>query len=375
VNRRKRLMKIKEKPEDFIVEEITPDGQLLEVGQPVKWKGGKGDYLVLVLEKKNWNTMGALKELSKRLHVSRKRLSFAGTKDRRAVTTQRVSVYGVSEQQLQNVGCVKDLDLRPLEYSEKPVKLGDLSGNRFTITLKELKKLKKPGEIPNFFGPQRFGEARPITHLVGRAIVNEQYAKAVETYLWKSFPEEPKREREARKKLSREKDFQQALSFFPKHLKYERTLLSSLAKNPKDYVGALNCLPRKLLLLFVHAYQSFLFNQVLEERLNKGWGLKPVKGDLLEDGVPTAPLYGFESELASGEPGEIEERVLEREWLSLKDFEIHGMPFLSSPGMRRKISFQVRDFEVLEQNKSQAKIRFSLPPGVYATTALDYLAE
>ncbi|MFC2174634.1 tRNA pseudouridine(13) synthase TruD [archaeon] len=356
-------MRIKDTPQDFVVEEITSSGEVLEVGKEYPFSGGDGENLVFVLEKTNWGTMGAMKELGKRLHCSEKRLGFAGTKDRRAVTAQRCSAWNVKKEELDKIS-IKDIALKPLHYGER-VGLGDLQGNRFTITVRDFSgKGKMPDKIPNSFGPQRFGGQRQITHLVGKAIVNGQFHDAVDTYLFGTMDGDPNQE--VREKCKG--DYALAIKEFPMHLTYERSILGHLAKSSSDYVGALRALPRKLLVMFVHAYQSELFNKVLNKR-----GLEKMDGDLLEGGVPTGPLFGTNCPLASGEAGEIERGVLESEWLELKDFEVHGMPDLTSEGMRRKLWVEVTDFEVLEKGSDWIKVRFSLPKGSYATTALDYL--
>ena len=359
-------MKLKDTPQDFIVEEITPSGEVLGVGGERSFSGGDGEHLVFSLEKTNWDTMGAVRELAKRLHCSEKRIGFAGTKDRRAVTAQRMSAWKVRKEELEKLS-IKDITIRPMEYGSR-VGLGDLWGNRFTIVVRGFSgKGKMPARIPNFFGPQRFGEARPVTHLVGKAIVNGQFHDAVDTYLFKTMGTDPMRA--VREECAG--DYRMALQEFPMHLKYERSILGALAKSPTDYVGALRALPRKLLVMFVHAYQSELFNKVLEERV--GRGLFGLEGDILEGGVPTGPLFGTECPLAGGEAGEIERSVLEGEWLGLKDFEIHGMPDLTSKGMRRRLWVEPKGFGVLERGRDWIKIRFSLPKGCYATTALNYL--
>ncbi|MCD4739851.1 tRNA pseudouridine(13) synthase TruD [archaeon] len=364
-------MRIKEQPEDFIVEEITPKGHILEVDKELKWVNSKGEYLVFALQKKNWNTMSAINEIALRAHVSKKRFEFAGTKDRRAITIQRASARNLKKEHLERIK-IKDIKLTPLMYSDKPVNLGNLSGNRFTLLVKDIDKMKSPKEkIPNFFGVQRFGERRPITHLVGKALVNEQYKLAVEIYLWENFNTESPEEQEARKRLAKEKDYEQALKYYPKHLKYERTLLGQLAKSPENFVGALNTLPRKLVLMFVHAYQSYLFNKVLQKRLELGFD--PMEGDILDGNVPTGPLYGFESKLAEGKQGEIEQETLSSEWLELKDFQLHGMPYLSTRGLRRPLYIELEDFKVLEKGSDWVRVRFSLSKGVYATTVLEFL--
>lgn len=365
-------MKIKEICEDFLVEEVTPSGEILEIGKEYSFMSGAGENLIFVVEKKNWNSIDVAKLIAKRLRISQKRVDFAGTKDRRAVTTQRMSVFGIKKEDLSELK-IKDVKLTPLTYGDR-VQLGDLQGNKFTIKITDISVgIKAPEKVPNFFGVQRFGTLRPITHIVGKYIVNEQFQKAVEAYLWMSSGKESEEVDAARKRLEEEQDLVTALKYFPKQLTYERTLLGSLAANSNDYMGALRKLPKKLALLFVHAYQSDLFNKVLHERLKLG--LDPLEGDILEKGVPTGPIFGYEMELATGKEGEIEESVLGAEWLSLQDFKCNGMPELSSKGMRRPLYVVPEQFKILEKKSSEVTIQFILPKNCYATTVVDFITR
>ncbi len=369
-------MQVKKTPQDFIVEEITPDGLVLEIGRTWEFSGGSGEHLICVLEKINWDTNRAIKAIAKRLHVSPKRIGFAGTKDKRAWTTQRISIWGLSPNDLEKVK-LKDIRLIPIEFSNDRINLGDLWGNRFTITIrdispKDLEKFSLPREfkIPNFFGIQRFGEKRPVTHLVGKALVLGDVELAVKTYLAWPGPGEREETREARERLSQNWDWKEALNYFPKHLSYERTLLDHLAKNPRDYANALRKLPRNLLKMFVHAYQSYLFNEYLKKRLGE-LGLDPVDGDIVENGTPMGPLFGYELELAKGKPGDLERKILEEEEIELESFKIKQIPEASSKGSRRPVYAWVREYEILDSGEDWIKIRFKLERGVYATTVLD----
>ncbi len=365
---------IKKEPEDFVVEEITPSGRVLEAGAEEEFKESSGEYLIFVLEKKKWTTTKALKELKKRLGVSRKRLSYAGTKDKQAITTQRASAWNISKEQLGTLG-VKDITLKPLKKSDKEVTLGDLKGNRFTVKATGVQEIFEKDFYPNYFGEQRFGNRRPLTHLVGKKIVRERFEDAVWMYLTKTFEDRKKTESQkaidARNRLAEERDVEAALDYFPKYLDLERTLLGHLNHDENDFVGALRKLPRNLCLLFVHAYQSYLFNKVLRKRLKKG--MEEKEGDILRDDVPTGALFGYECELAGGVQGEIEESVLEEEWVDLNDFRIHGVPELSSRGERRKLFLELSDLKVLEELGNGFVVRFSLGKGCYATVVLDLL--
>ena len=345
---------IKREPEDFMVEEITPEKNVLEIGKKYKFKEGQGDQLICVLQKRNWDTNLAISEIANRLFVSRKRIGFAGTKDKRAVTTQRISLW-----RIKNVDklFIKDMILTPLEESDERIELGDLWGNRFTIKVYTKKKPKATKKVPNFFGVQRFGETRPITHLVGKQIVLGDFEGAVKMYLVKVFPRESKEAKEARRKLAKKWDYEEALKRYPMGLRFERTLLGHLAQNENDYIGALRKLPKFLKMMFVHAYQSYLFNEFLKEVIKKKKKYK------------TGPLFGFESKIEN----KLEEAVLKREKMGLNDFFIRSMPEMSSRGETRKLFIDLKDFKVMEKGKGYYVVRFSLPKGCYATTVIDYL--
>jgi tRNA pseudouridine13 synthase len=164
--------------------------------------------------------------------------------------------------------------------------------------------------------------------------------------------------------------------------RFERSLIHHLCKYPKDFAGAWRKMPKNLRFMFTHAFQSFLFNQVIEERLKQGFGLEAVECDILEDNLPTGPLYGFESKLASGKPGEIEKKVLAKEGFGLSDFKIKVIPELSSKGMRKKIVLFPQDLKLLgiapdefNEGKLKATVSFALEKGAYATVVLKELTK
>ncbi len=350
------MYEIKREPKDFLVEEITPDEEVLEAGKKYKFKKSSGDQLICVLEKENWDTNLALKTIARRLHTSPKRIGFAGTKDKRAITTQRISMWKIKE----NVSelRISGMALKPLEYSDKRIELGDLWGNRFTIKVYTDKKLGKiPKKIPNYFGSQRFGSGRSITHLVGKEILKGNLERAVKIYLAESSSQESEDTRNARERLSKDWDYKEALNYFPYGMRFERTLLGHLSQYPNDYVGALRRLPKFLKIMFTHSYQSYLFNEFVKECVKKKRKFK------------TGPLYGFESKLNNA----LERAILKKAKMKLSDFHVRSMPEMSSKGDRRPIYVELNDFKVIKNGKSFIEVRFSLPKGCYATTVIDYL--
>lgn len=366
--------RIKQIPEDFIVEEINPEGNILEIGKSGNFTREQisGEYLHFTLQKRNWDNILAIKEISKRLGISYKRFGFAGTKDKRALTIQRISVRDVSGENLKKVN-INDITIGNFEYGNEGINLGDLWGNRFAITIRDLKcdreilevRIKAimgeiaPG-VPNFFGVQRFGTTRPITHLVGKEILGGNFENAVMIYLIKNFEEETEETRKAREFLRETNDFKEGLKIFPKYLSYELAILNHLVKKPTDFVGALRKLPKKLRWMFVHAYQGFIFNKALSDYISRGIIVEKL------------PLVGYETGI-----DEITNEILDDEKITMEDFKISAMPELSSKGIYRDCFVEVRDFKILnisddELNTGKKKIilQFSLSKGNYATTVV-----
>ena len=272
--------RLRSSPEDFGVEECSVP------------PSGSGPYLVVQLTKRDWELQHAVKEIAKRLGISHRRIGWAGTKDRRAVTTQLISIYGIAPDDLARVQ-LKDIRLEPVGTSASALSLGQLAGNRFSIWIRgctpdaladrvaAVTEAARQG-LPNYVGYQRFGIVRPVTHLVGDRILAGDYEAAVLAYVGMPFPAESEEIRAARQDYATTGDAARALRDFPRHLSYERAMLHHLAVHPSDHAGALRILPPKLLSIFVSAFQSYLFNCGLSNRMAAGHALdEPVPGDLL----------------------------------------------------------------------------------------------
>ncbi|MDD4306778.1 MAG: tRNA pseudouridine(13) synthase TruD [Methanosarcina sp.] len=401
---------LRQEVEDFIVKEITN-----------REEGKEGKYLILELTKRNWDTHHLTRTLARTLQISQKRINVAGTKDRRALTTQKISIFDIDASEIEKIR-LKDIELKVLGRSRKSVELGDLWGNDFIITIRNIdyspeetnKLLEKTTNeilaqsgVPNFFGVQRFGSIRPVTHLVGKAIVEGDFEKAALLYIAEPFPDEPEETKEVRQFVKETRDFKEGLKTYPLYLGHERAMMNHLIANPYDFAGAFLVLPKNLYRMFVHGYQSYIYNMILCRRIENGLLLNlAVEGDIVcfknEFGLPdsskteeveadtvtamnrlikrnrafiTAPLPGYNTEFASGIPGEIEQAVLEELKVPLKGFNIEKIPEMSSKGIRREILLQVEPkFEVgedeLNPGKSKAILEFMLPKGSYATTVL-----
>lgn len=358
---------IKEQVDDFVVKELASHDT-----------GEEGDHLIVKLRKQNMTTMDAIDKLSKMLHISRNRIGYAGNKDKRAVTEQYISIQGVNKEEVRNV-YTDEFDLEVVGKDGK-IGLGNLKANRFNITIRDLKlpaedikgrtnKIVEQldGKMPNYFGPQRFGSSRPITHQVGRLILQGGYEEAVWTYIAKPYDDEYKSIRKVREELWETREVEGAAERFPEKFRYEKTLLYHLTKNPEDYQGAIKRLPEGLQTLFVHAYQSWIFNRTLSKLLEEDW----------YDEEYEIPLVGYKTEFNDSKPDQVMQEVMEEEGIERDDFRTPDIPELRSEGSLRRAFADFRNFNIaaveeddLNMAKHKMRVRFDLPKGCYATTFL-----
>jgi tRNA pseudouridine13 synthase len=375
--------RIRERLEDFVVEEI-----------PLYEPSGVGEHLYLRVRKAGISTHEAVHRVARAAGVPGSAIGYAGLKDARAIAVQTLSVAGVRDEP-----ALDDPDVSIVSAKRHGNKLrpGHLAGNRFSIRIRDvgpeaaeraaavLSILSDRG-VPNRFGPQRFG-SKGDADLVGRALVRGDAAAAVEHLLGTPGPHpETGRLAEARS-LYREGDLAGAERAFPRSFRAERQVLGALRRGQAPD-RAIRRLPKAVRKLVIAAWQSRLFNRLLDSRIETlgtleagdlAWlhdrgavfsvldpGAEQPRADRFEIS-PSGPIYGRKSKLASGEPGRRERELLEAEGIALRDF---GAPGVRMEGERRPFRVPLGDPQVRAEGEDVVLVSFSLPRGSFATAVL-----
>ncbi|WP_163328670.1 tRNA pseudouridine(13) synthase TruD [Desulfurobacterium thermolithotrophum] len=383
--------KIKREPKDFIVEEI-----------PILEPKEEGKYYFVKLKKSNVSTLEALRVISRLLKIPLKEVGFAGLKDRYAITEQYLTVpinYQIEKkcfklvnnrwEEVNSVNFEKEMGfcLEVLGYVEKSLSLGDLKGNRFIITVKNFEKnmrerfyknleLVKSYGFPNYFGEQRFGSVKSRDDFVLRYLLKGDFDGALRSYFFgKSSVDYWGDWRKLYKTLS------------PALEEYEKDLIRGLMRG-LTAEKAFRILPKNVRLMFNFAFQSFLWNEYLREYIEAKYPFERVpfinnwklsyytqvydidylrKLEILYTGHQFSPVDETLKKIIKKVQQKYE---IKKEWF---DKEVGGMRVMTD-GLRKAVVFP-EELKILEKTKRTIKLKFSLPPGSYATVLLRFLLK
>ncbi len=314
--------------EDFVVKEIPlPDIRRKFIKSKKGLKRVSGPWTLALIRKKGWNTTDLQKAMAKKLCIPKKHITFAGNKDKNAVTEQWFSIKAkldnIKKLELKNVDI---LEMRPFN---KRLFLGDLLGNEFVIRLclkkkvdikkieKNIKIIKKLG-LPNYFGPQRFSKQN---HIIGY-------------YL----------------------------------LKDRKKALKMINKSCRRSYKELGQVPKELLKLYVHALQSWIFN----ETINKWLDCRS------RACYKEISIVGWKTIFSKNETSSIIKEVMKSIDLDCHDFKNSHIRIICPRGGKRKMFIKVSDinYKLAEsRNHTKLALNFKLPKGSYATVLLGQITK
>lgn len=391
--------RIKERPGDFIVEEL-----------PLYEPSGEGEHLYLRIVKEGMSHHELVDVLCAHFGVDAQAIGTAGMKDRQAVTGQTVSVHLPRRPELRSIQEPRIQVVWATWHGNK-LRRGHLAGNRFSIRVRGVEPFRAPAAwraireleargVPNGFGPQRFG-MRSNNHLLGGMLLGARHDELLRELCGAGGSAFHGSEREARSLFDAGR-FEESARAWPRGLDAERAATRSLARGgtARDAVRAV---PRPIQELWTDAWQSAVFNRVLDARIAAGTFDRVLPGDVASKHVngarftvdeaamaeqgdasidararrleisATGPLPGCETPLASGEPGAIERAAIaECGGEALVAAGGPGSP-RKPPGDRRPLRISLRNPEMesgFDEHGPYVRVAFDLPAGAYATVAL-----
>lgn len=376
---------IKESPEDFLVEEI-----------PSYFPCGSGEHVYLTIEKRGMTTLEAIRRVARELRVPERDIGYAGMKDSVGVTRQTISLQRIRPEDVAG----REFDgikiLSATRHTNK-LKLGHLKGNRFRIVVRDVSAaaaenvpvilaiLTERG-VPNYFGFQRYG-VQGNSHLIGAAMLQRDWQGAVDRLMGDP---EAVRDDEWRAAIAayQQGDLVGTLRLMPRHCRSERDVLQRLVSRPEAWERAFGVVHPRLKKLYLSAYQSYLFDKVVERRLTEIDAL--LSGDLawkhvngacflvedVEAELPRAalfeisasgPMFGSKMTMPGGAVLELEQQILSHEDIHPEDFDLGSG--LRMEGERRPLRVPLGD-PLFRVEQGSLVLEFSLPKGSYATSVV-----
>lgn len=389
---------IKQRPEDFLVDEI-----------PAYEPCGSGEHIYLLIQKRNLSTLELIRILAQHFGVSPTDVGYAGLKDKHAITRQVISIRATGKK-IEDFPMIQDERISVLwsDYHNNKLRPGHLKGNRFSIRIRNVKipdvlhakrvldRLERTG-VPNRFGTQRFGLLQN-NHLIGRAMIARDFPRVLDELLAPSAAY-PAQNTDARALYAQGK-YADAISLYPRTARAETFALRMLARGekPSKIVYAIDPTVGRFM---ISAFQSAIYNAVLDERLADGSFAAILPGDLafkhengsifsIDDATfadpgtadraakleisPTGPMWQGRMMRTSGERDALELRALERLGITLAQIEdfTKKAPQLIE-GSRRPLRVPLIDPDVeggVDEHGAYVRVAFELPRGCFATAVL-----
>ncbi|HLF54594.1 MAG TPA: tRNA pseudouridine(13) synthase TruD [Candidatus Nanoarchaeia archaeon] len=378
-------MKLRQKPDDFIVEEIPSK----------EWKKS-GKYAVYSVSKVGMTTFAAEKVLATHCNVSFRKIGFAGLKDAHARTAQYFSI----ETDKPDCGNFKEQHVNSelVGFLDEQLRTGDLKGNKFIITVRDLKKFKLDKEqveqgVPNYFDSQRFGSLKGVKGFIAKDVLKGDYESAVKKIITATTRHQKAKIRATRRFISSNWGNWPACLDQVEKAGLQRTVegnvVSHLSEFPTDFKSAFKKTFKGIREIFFSAYQSYIWNEcikrVVRQNSKEVFSVEYEAGKLVfpRKWNPDSKLAAFPSispEIKTSEENmKIINEVLKQEGMQLSDFSTDEHIFVQRERevLLKSESLVVSEPEAddLNEHKKKVTVSFSLPKGSYATIILKVLFE
>ncbi len=396
--------RIKDRPEDFLVEEL-----------PAYEPCGQGEHLYLFVEKRNTSTMEMVRQIARHFGVPKGAVGYAGLKDKLAVSRQLVSVH-LPGKTGADFGAFEHERIHVLwhEMHTNKLRQGHLAANRFMIRIRgvdasrallahrAVQRLAAVG-VPNRAGQQRFGHMAN-NHVIGRALLMGDYQTVLDELLGPS-PRLPGVQPEARA-LYAQGMYEDAFAAFGRSANTERNVLRAMIRQPDKLHRAVYAIEPMQQRYYITAFQSAVFNAVLNRRLREGGIQSLVEGDLAwkhDNGAvfavdgptladpataqrlaglqisPSGPMWGVEMTRALGRTDEMEVQALAATGVTPEHLAAYRTRTRDAvPGKRRPLRVPLMYPDVdggIDEHGHYIRCVFELPPGAFATVVLQEIMK
>ena len=391
-------MKVKQTPADFIVREVSNY-------IPSK----EGTHAVYRLSKTSVGTIEAINLILQLWDIRRPLLSTGALKDRHAQTEQMISISNGPRKNLQH----HSIALKYLGQSEAPIRPDSFSANHFTITLRDLsqadtekiaeriKEINQSG-VANYFDEQRFGSVRAGNEFPAKLLIKCDCESALKIVLTATSKEDSGVVRKTRQTIAENwGDWKKCLKLLGHSA--DRRIFDYLITHPCYFRQAFEMMNPNLILLFLHSYQSFIWNNGLAQLILKYLGTTDKQsGDIikapyllgefifyqsLEDDVLKAlkelsiPFMTHKTVFPDETISAIFSEILKEEGIAQNDFRIHGMAkTYFRKGERKAIIFpetlsikSIENDELAKSKRLKVTMELQLPRGAYATIIIKRL--
>ena len=360
---------IRNQKDDFNVSELITEKSSSRICS-------ESGFAVYKLQKNGIDTTHALDEIFRKHGV---RLKSLGLKDASAITEQFVFTTYKTDKHIE-INEAK-YNLKKVGFTDKVLSKKEMIGNHFQIKIDgasdELSKFSEFDKILNFYGYQRFGSRRPVTHLIGRSMIQKDFAGAIDLLLSFTSEYDSTKNTKLRELMSDVSKYPEALKIIPKTMDLEKTALKEMIEH-NDPIKTIRALPLQIRRFFVQSYQSYIFNHTLSMSLDAGEELfSPQSEDV---------CYNKNGELGKFENDPLQrlsipfvgysyykktrfnyyiEKILRDEGITHKDFFSKEIQEISNEGGFRNSSIKCDDYGV-----NNDIVSFSLSRGSFATIIL-----